>query len=133
MLHSRIRLIVPLMLLAAATSAFVIPEAGGQDDAPVFGEGTRLIDRRGRIVSHQLDVLDQPTATEFDRSAFASIDDDHVFLLLENAKLQELESVTRRGEKVVRIWGTLTTYRGRNYLLLTRFRVSARPKREEEW
>ncbi len=122
-----------LILLAAAMGALIVPSAGGQDDGSPFREATRLIDRRGRIVSYQLDVLDEPTATALDRTAFVSVDDDHMFVLLENEKLQELESVTRRGEKVVRIWGTLTVYRGKNFLFITRFRVPTVPKREEEW
>ena len=133
MLQPRGWFVMSTIVLAAGMGAMLVAEAGGGSDGPAFREATRLIDRRGRIVSYQLDILELPTATESDRTAFVSIDDDHVFVLLENEKLQELEAVTRRGEEVVRVWGTLTAYRGRNYLLVTRFRVPSKPKREDDW
>ena len=122
-------------MIAGTVCAFAAfaQEGGGKGEGALLREATRLIGRRGRIVSYQLDVQGQPTASEVDRSAFVSVDDAQTFVLLENEKLEELEGITRRGEKVVKVWGTLYTYRGKNYLMVTRFRVPETTEREENW
>lgn len=136
---TRTAVLALMVLLAAATFAPPAASADESGDKTASGAGkllredTRLIDRRGRVVSYQLDVLGEPTPTPNDRSAFVCVDDGQVFILLENKKLEDLERITRRGEKVVKVSGTLTTYNGKNYLLLTRFQARKTPRREEDW
>jgi len=55
------------------------------------------------------------------RVVFTTSSRGHTFIVLENKALEELEGdrgLDEYGEVVV--WGTITTYRNRNYLLMTR-------------
>ncbi|MFH0962409.1 MAG: hypothetical protein V2A58_00185 [Planctomycetota bacterium] len=123
-----------LGVLAGLVCAFAaLAQESGKEEGTLLREATRLIGRRGRLVSYQLDVLREPTASGSDRNAFVSVDEARTFVLLENEKLEELEGITRRGETVVKVWGTVYTYRGKNYLMLTRFRIPDTTEREENW
>jgi len=87
------------------------------DKAPVLlKENTRLIDRTGRILC----LRDDLGVGTVPRSVFQPNGELGYFILLENAELQKLEDQTRHGEREVRISGTVTEYRGQNFLLLTR-------------
>ena len=79
-------------------------------------ENTRLIDRTGRILCLRDDLGIGNVA----RSVFQPKGELGHFILLENGFLEKLEAQTRHGERDVKISGTVTEYRGRNYLLLTR-------------
>lgn len=133
MKHVSRRWIAAVALAGAALCTLALRAQETPEQAATLQENTRLLDRRGRIVNYQLDVLGEPTATKNDRSAFVSIDDNRTFILLENRKLEALERITRRGEKVIKLSGTLQTYRGKNYLLITRYQVREDKPREEEW
>lgn len=133
MKHLSRRWIMATALTCAALCALALRAQETPEKADVLRENTRLLDRRGRIVNYQLDVLGEPTATKHDRTAFVSIDDNQVFILLENHKLEALERLTRRGEKVIKVSGTLKTYRGKNYLMITRYHVRDEKPREEDW
>jgi len=133
MKHVSARWIAAAVLAGATLCTLALRAQETSEKAPALQENTRLLDRRGRIVNYQVDVLREPTATRHDRSAFVSIDDNQVFILLENRKLEALERITRRGEKVIKISGTLKAYRGKNYLLITRYQVRDEKPREEDW
>jgi len=119
----------------AATSPAPEPEPAPRQGPKrfVFPEGTRLVDRVGRIVSYEMDVLGAPKPKAWHRSAFVTSADDHVFILLENQELHRLEDATRRGEIEVRLSGTITRYRDRNYLLITRAEQREVERAEEPW
>jgi len=84
--------------------------------ADVMPEDTRLIDRAGRVYS----VKDYFPDSQEDRSIFVLKAGGDFYTLLENENLERLETVGRHGEREVAISGTLTVYKGKNYLLLTR-------------
>ncbi len=85
-------------------------------DAVLLRENTRLIDRTGRILCLR-DDLDTGNVV---RSVFQPKGDLGYFILLENKYLEKIETHTRHGERDVKVSGTVTEYRGQNFLLLTR-------------
>ena len=131
-----------VLLAAFAFAAEPPPVAFDESDAPtsrpvpekpapfLFAEGTRLVDRAGHIVSYEQDVLGEAAPKPWHRSAFVTSAGDHTFLLLENTSLQRAEDLARRGEVELRVSGTVTRYRDKNYLLITR--AEARPRTQEE-
>jgi len=90
----------------------------------IYPEATRLIDRKGRVVIYEMDVLGEQTYKPWFRSAFVGDTDKDVFILLENRILEKLEKVAGRGRLPVEVTGTLSEYKGRNYLLLSRASVA---------
>ena len=129
-------------LAFAADTSEPPPVAFDEREAPVsppdpekpapflFAEGTRLVDRAGRIVSYEQDVLGEAAPKAWHRSAFVTTADEHVFILIENTSLQRAEDLARRGEVELRVSGTVTRYRDKNYLLITR--AATRPRTQEE-
>lgn len=85
-------------------------------DAVLLRENTRLIDRTGQILCLR-DDLDTGNVA---RSVFQPKGDLGYFILLENKYLEKIETHTRHGERDVKVSGTVTEYRGQNFLLLTR-------------
>lgn len=84
--------------------------------AVLLRENTRLIDRTGRILC----LRDDLNVGNVARSVFQPRGELGYFILLENKYLETLEAQTRHGERDVKVSGTVTEYRGKNYLLLTR-------------
>ena len=90
------------------------PSATGQ---PLVPDGTPLLDRVGRLTPG-------PDGTmEFTLESDGRILADPPMLLLPNRKLQQLEDRLRTSYRdlKVSVSGEVTTYRGRNYLLLSRW------------
>jgi len=133
MKHASNRWITAIALAGVALCTLALRAQETPEKSAALRENTRLLDRRGRIVNYQLDVLGEPTAAKHDRSAFVSVDDTQVFILLENRRLEALERITRRGEKVIKVSGTVKAYRGKNYLLITRYQAREEKPREEDW
>ncbi len=93
------------------------PVMGGTTEgADVVPEDSRLIDRAGRVHS----LKDYLPASEADRPLFVLKAGGDTYIILENQNLEHIERAGRRGQREVAISGTLTVYRGKNYLLLTR-------------
>ncbi len=96
------------------------PEAANPEQPQIgdvlLRENTRLIDRTGRILC----LKDDLGIGNVHRSVFQPMGELGYFILLENSFLEKVEAQTRHGERDVKISGTVTEYRGRNYLLLTR-------------
>ena len=103
------------ILWAQAPADPVEPKRPRTDDV-LLRENTRLIDRTGRILC----LRDDLGIGNVQRSVFQPKGELGYFILLENAFLEKLEAQTRHGERDVKISGTVTEYRGTNYLLLTR-------------
>lgn len=93
----------------------VQPE-GPKAETGLLRENTRLIDREGRILCLKCDLN---TGTVH-RSVFQPRDGQGYLVLLENKYLEKVEDETRHGERDVMVSGTVTEYRGQNFLLLTR-------------
>lgn len=83
---------------------------------PLLHENTRLIDRTGRILT----LSDDLGVGAVPRSVFQPNGELGYFILLENKYLEKIENQTRHGERDVKVSGTVTEYRGQNFLLLTR-------------
>jgi len=85
----------------------------------VIREGTLLVDRMGRL-SHN-----DSGAAEFTFESDGKAMHDPPMLLLPNQKLGELEAVIAAANRDLkfRVTGTVTEYKGRNYLLLEKFIV----------
>jgi len=82
--------------------------------APVLKENTRLVDVEGLI----LDMKDDLKVSVVSRAAFQPKDGLGYFILLENELLEKTLTQTAHGERPVRVRGTVTRFRGRNYLQL---------------
>ena len=85
-------------------------------------EDTRLVNVKGKIMDLKYD-LDK---SDRSRSAFVPKNSPGYFILLENRNLEKIEEITKRGEKEVLVSGTVTVYKGKNYLLLTRTSVKVK-------
>jgi len=81
-----------------------------------YPENARLIDRLGRIYC----LYEELGVYKEHRWAFKPQGEERYYVVLENKSLEELEKVSGDGRLEVRISGTLTLYRGVNYLLVTR-------------
>jgi len=92
----------------------------------LYPENTRLVERKGRIVIYEMDVLGEREYKPYFRSAFVGSTDKDTFILLENRILEKLEKVAGRGKLPVEVTGTLYEYKGLNYLLLTRASVATK-------
>lgn len=90
------------------------PGAGAREatdhDPTLMAEGTRIIDREGRIVH------------ENGETRFIFDSGDRPIVLLANRKLERMEDLSDYGRKVMRfrVSGRVTEYRGRNYLSMTK-------------
>ena len=82
--------------------------------APLLKENSRLIDVEGLI----LDMKDDLKASPVSRAVFQPKDGLGYLILLENTLLEKTLSETAHGERPVRVRGTVTLCRGKNYLLL---------------
>ena len=82
--------------------------------APVLKENTRLVDVEGLV----LDMKDDLKVSLVHRAAFQPKDGLGYFILLENELLEKTLAQTAHGERPVRVRGTITVFRGRNYLQL---------------
>jgi len=93
--------------------------------AAVLPEDTRLINWQGLLVV--VKTTDKKTSETCNRLAFEPRASGGPFILLENSVLEEIEKTAPVGTGIeVRVRGTLTAYKGRNYLLLTSARVVSR-------
>lgn len=92
----------------------------------LYPENTRLVERKGRIVVYEMDVLGEREYKPHFRSAFVGTTDKDTFVLLENRILEKLEKIAGRGKLPVEVTGTLYEYKGINYLLLTRASVATK-------
>ena len=93
------------------------PVMGGTSPGQeVLPEDMRFIDRAGIIFSLKADLKRQ----EEHRSIFVPKAGGKALVILENQNLERLEKVAAHGEREVAISGTITVYRGRNYILITR-------------
>ena len=82
--------------------------------AALLKENTRLIDVEGLV----LDLKDDLKASPVSRAVFQPKDGLGYFILLENALLEKVLSQTAHGERPVKVRGTVTLFRRKNYLLL---------------
>jgi hypothetical protein len=96
--------------------------APGAPAMPVVREGTHLIEKSGRL-SHSPDG--QQAIFTFDADGTAM--QDPPMLILPNLKLQAMESAVqvKASDVHFRISGTVTEYKGRNYILLDKAVVMA--------
>jgi hypothetical protein len=96
--------------------------APGAPNVPVIREGTHKIDRSGRL-SHSADG--QTAIFTFDSDGTAM--QDPPMIVLPNLKLQSMEGVVaaKASDAHFRISGTVTEYKGRNYILLDKAVVMA--------
>ncbi len=93
---------------AGATSPVPLPRA------PLLKEDSRLIDVEGLI----LDMKDDLKKGKVHRAVFQPKDGLGYFILLENELLEKTLAQTSHGERPVKVRGTITTFKKRNYLLL---------------
>ena len=116
----RMRLMV-LMIIALCFSLsgllFVRAQETGQESKDLLREDSRLINIKGKIMNLKADLR----TSEYSRSAFVPKNGPGYFILLENRNLEEIEEITSHGEKEVIVSGTVTVYKGMNYLLITRY------------
>jgi len=82
--------------------------------APLLKENSRLIDVEGLI----LDMKDDLKVSPVHRWAFQPKDGLGYLILLENTLLEKTLAETAHGERPIRVRGTITLCRGKNYLLL---------------
>lgn len=82
--------------------------------ASLLKENSRLIDVEGLI----LDMRDDLKISPVHRAVFQPRDGLGYFILLENLLLEKTLKQTAHGERPVRVRGTITVFRGKNYLLL---------------
>jgi len=89
--------------------------APGAPALPLVREGTHLIDRIGRL-NHSPDGQQAIFTFDTDGKAMA----DPPMIMMPNLKLQTMEAVVagRTTDVHFRISGTVTEYKGRNYILL---------------
>ena len=125
--------LVSIVALSAATDDAAPASQPAKKKQFLFEDSTRLIDRAGIVVNYEVDILGAARPLPWHRSAFLTSADKYVFILLENAELEKLEDFTRRGETEVRVTGTVTRYRNRNYLFLTRIEERDVQRKEEPW
>ena len=85
------------------------------EESGLLPEESRLIDRVGRLFTSKDLGMEGP-----ERLVFVLKAGGEKFTVLENLNLERLETAGRHGEREVTISGTITVYRGKNYLLLTR-------------
>jgi len=98
---------------------FVRAQEAAEERAGLLREDSRLINIKGKIMDLKTDLK----KSVYSRSAFVPKNGPGYFILLENRNLEEIEEITRHGEKEILVSGTVTVYNGRNYLLLTRYYV----------
>jgi len=91
----------------------VRPPTGAVVEAAPLRQDKRLTDREGRIIRRN------------DQTLFVFDGGDKPLVLLPNAKLQQVEDTADFGRRPVRfrISGTVTEYRGENYLMLSKMVV----------
>jgi hypothetical protein len=82
--------------------------------APLLKENSRLIDVEGLI----LDLKDDLKIGEVNRPVFQPKDGLGYLILLENTLLEKVIGETAHGERPVKVRGTVTLFREKNYLLL---------------
>ena len=82
--------------------------------AALLRENTRLIDVEGLI----LDLKDDLKTSPVSRAVFQPKDGLGYFILLENALLEKTLAETAHGERPVKVRGTISLFRGKNYLQL---------------
>ena len=82
--------------------------------AALLKENTRLIDVEGLV----LDLKDDLKASPVSRAVFQPKDGLGYFILLENALLEKVLAETSHGERPVKVRGTITIFRRKNYLQL---------------
>lgn len=126
---SRLRTIFPvsgMVLLAGGVLALYAATAGEGETpkspggtvslprAPLLKENSRLIDVEGLV----LDMKDDLKTSPVHRWVFQPRDGLGYFTLLENTLLEKTLAETAHGERPVRVRGTITLCRGKNYLLL---------------
>jgi hypothetical protein len=89
---------------------------------PVVREGTHLINRSGRL-NHSTDGQTATFTFDTDGKNMA----DPPMIILPNLKLQSMEAALagRASDVHFRISGTVTEYKGRNYILLDKAVVMA--------
>ena len=106
------------LLFVRAQEAQTGPSGEAAEGKPEpLREDTRLINVKGKIMDLKSDLK----KSDYSRSAFVPKNGPGHFILLENRNLEEIEQITRHGEKEVIVSGTVTAYKGKNYLLLTRY------------
>ena len=81
-----------------------------------YPENARFINGLGRLFC----LYEELGVYKEHRWAFKPLLSDRYFVVLENKKCEELEKLSQDGVREVRVSGTLTLYRGVNYLLVTR-------------
>jgi hypothetical protein len=88
---------------------------------PLAIEGRLILDRLGRVTRS----FSNPNVTEFTLDADSSGYQDPPMILLPNTALQTLEDqvINSYRDLKIRVSGEVTAYRGRNYLLLSRWSV----------
>ena len=96
--------------------------APGAPTLPVVREGTHLINVAGRL-SHSADGQQAIFSFESDGATMK----DPPMLVLPNLKLQGMEGAlqSKAGDVHFRVSGTVTEYKGRNYILLDKAVVMA--------
>ena len=110
---ARQRLLVTVGLVAAVLVVASVVVAA------VLPEDTRMIDQQGLLVV--VEMKDRRSGETSRRLAFEPRASGGPFILLENSKLEKIEKEAPVGSGIeIRVSGTLTKYKGRNYLLLTR-------------
>lgn len=77
-------------------------------------ENTRLIDVEGLVLDLKVDLNASPVS----RAIFQPRDGSGYFILLENALLEKTLAETAHGERPVKVRGTVSIFRGKNYLML---------------
>jgi len=95
-------------------------------DAPPPPEPENLLPEYARLVDREGTVIRKAVGAEGGiRTVFRSADEKLELVLLENRYLETLEDVTDHGRKAakLRVSGTVTVYRGANYLLLSRVQI----------
>lgn len=81
-----------------------------------YPENARFINRLGRLFC----LYEELGVYKEHRWAFKPRAEERFYVVLENKKCEELEKLSQDGRLEVRVSGTLTLYRGVNYLLVTR-------------
>ena len=94
----------------------VVPFAERGPFKAAYPENARFIDRLGRLFC----LYEELGVYKEHRFAFKPRAEERYFVVLENKKCEELEKLSQDGRLEVRVSGTLTLYRGVNYLLVTR-------------
>jgi len=82
--------------------------------APLLKENSRLIDVEGLILDLKTDL----EVGKVSRAVFQPKDALGYLILLENSLLEKVLKDTAHGERPVKVRGTVTVFREKNYLLL---------------